>query len=155
MKNSAWFLNHVNMKEHAIPYAATDFPLPFYELTTYPDGGLITSADDLSKYVIAMINSLNKHSQLLSQKSVDKMFSPAFALDNLPQNFNASKRNKGVFWNLYNNGFIGHDGDDPGVSTNIMFNKNCGIIFMTNIYMDDTSDFLTALKEYAGKIVKE
>jgi len=155
MNSSGWFLNQVNMKEHAIPYAAIDFPLPFYELTTYPDGGLITSAADLSKYVIEMINSLNNRSKLLSKKSVDTMFSPAFTLDNMPKNFNAAKRTKGVFWNLYKDGFIGHDGDDPGVSTNIIFNKDYGIIFMTNIYMEDTSDFLNALKEYAGAIVKE
>lgn len=102
-----------------------------------------------------MINSLNNHSQLLSKKSADTMFSPAFASDNMPKYFNAAKRTKGVFWNLYKDGFIGHDGDDPGVSTNIIFNKDYGIIFMTNIYMEDTRDFLNALKEYAGTIVKE
>jgi hypothetical protein len=143
------------MKEHAIPYAAIDFPLPFYELTTYPDGGLITSAADLSKYVIEMINSLNNRAKLLSKKSVNTMFSPAFASEAIPKNFNSAKRTKGVFWNLYKDGFIGHDGDDPGVSTNILFNKDFGIIFMTNIYMEDTSDFVNALKGYAGKIVKE
>lgn len=155
MNNSAWFLKEVDMKKHAIPYVATDLPLPFYSLTTYPDGGLITSAADLSKYEMEMINSLNNHPKLLSKESVEIMFSPAFSLDSLPQNFNASKRTKGVFWNLYTDGFIGHDGDDPGVSTNILFNKNCGIIFMTNIYMDDRSDFLNVLKEYANKIVQE
>jgi hypothetical protein len=55
-------------------------------------------------------------------------------------------RNKGIFWNLYTDGFIGHDGDDPGVSTNILFNKDYGIVFMTNIYLEDRSEYLTVLK---------
>lgn len=152
MTHSSWFLEDVNMQQHATPYAATDLPLPFYSLTTYPDGGLITSAEDLSKYVTAMISSRNKHAQIITQRAADIMFTPAFAPDHLPDNFNASKRTKGVFWNLYTDGFIGHDGDDPGVSTNILFNGNCGIIFMTNIYLDDRGDFLNPLKALAGRI---
>ncbi|WP_153800862.1 serine hydrolase domain-containing protein [Foetidibacter luteolus] len=155
MNSSGWFLSDIDMQRHAVPYVAADFPLPFYSLTTYPDGGLITSADDLSKYELEMINSLNGHSMLLDNNSVEVMFSPVFSSDSLPENFNASKRTKGIFWNLYTDGFIGHDGDDPGVSTNILFNKNCGIIFMTNIYMDDRSDFVNPLKEYATKIAQE
>lgn len=69
------------------------------------------------------------------------MFSPAFSSDSLPQHFTASKRTKGIFWNLYTDGFIGHDGDDPGVSTTILFNKICGIFFLTNIYIDNRDDF--------------
>lgn len=155
MNHSAWFLDKVDMKKHATPYVTADMPLPFYSFITYPDGGLITSADDLTKYELEMIRSLNGESKILSKKSVEVMFSPAFSAGSLPQNFNASKRTKGIFWNLYTDGFIGHDGDDPGVSTNILFDKNCGIIFMTNIYMEDRSAFLNPLKEYARKIVQK
>jgi CubicO group peptidase (beta-lactamase class C family) len=155
MNSTGWFLNEVDMTKHAIPYAAINFPLPFYSLTTYPDGGLITSASDLTKYIVEMINSLNKHPKILSKKTVELMFAPAFASDSLPRNFSAANRTKGVFWNLYTDGFIGHDGDDPGVSTNILFNQNCGIIFMTNIYMEDRSDFLNILKEYANKFSQQ
>jgi CubicO group peptidase (beta-lactamase class C family) len=137
MNSSAWFLREVDMKKHAIPYLATGIPLPFYSLTTYPDGSLITSADDLSKYVIEMILALNGQSTIVSKKSADVIFSS----DSLPQHFTASKRTKGIFWNLYTDGFIGHDGDDPGVSTTILFNKNCGIFFLTNIYIDNRDDF--------------
>lgn len=152
MNHSAWLLSEVDMKKHAIPYVATELPLPFYSLTTYPDGGLITSADDLSKYLKEMMNALNGKPKLLNKKSVERMFMPAFPLNSLPQNFNASKRNKGIFWNLYTDGFIGHDGDDPGVSTNILFNKDCAILFMANIYLEDRSDFIDALKAYANQL---
>ncbi|QES90421.1 serine hydrolase domain-containing protein [Rhizosphaericola mali] len=154
MYNSGWYLSDVNMKKHALPYLDLDSSLPFYSLTTYPDGGLITSAQELSKYEIEMINSLNGNSKILSDSSVKLMFSPAFYPNTSPENLNTSTRTKGIFWNLYTDGFIGHDGDDPGVSTNILFNKNCGIIFMTNMYIEDRSKFITPLKEYANKIAQ-
>jgi CubicO group peptidase (beta-lactamase class C family) len=155
MNSSGWWLDSVNMKQHAIPYLTVDVPLPFYSLTTYPDGGLISSAEDLSRYAIEMIKSLNGHSHLLRKKLVKRMFSPAFGPDGLPQNFNPSKRTKGVFWNLYTDGFIGHDGDDPGVSTNLLFNEKFGIIFISNMYLEDRSEFVELLKKYGGKMLQD
>ncbi|QDW25050.1 hypothetical protein [Pedobacter sp. KBS0701] len=54
-------------------------------------------------------------------------------------------RNKGVFWNIYNNGYIEHDGDDPGASANILFNKTTGIIFMSNIYIANRSKIIATV----------
>lgn len=152
MKHSGWFLNEIDINNHAIPYFNKASAFPFYSLITYPDGGLRTSASDLSKYVSEMMFTLNGNPRLLSRNLCKVMFTPRFSLNNLPQNFSLETRNKGVLWNLYSDGFIGHDGDDPGVSTNIMFNQNIGIIFMTNIYMDDRSEFLKVLKKYGAKL---
>lgn len=155
MSSSGWYLDAADMKQHAIPYLRANLPLPFYSLTTYPDGGLISSADDLSRYTIEMINALNRRPRMLRKKSVTSMFSPAFSSDGIPQNFNPSKRTKGVFWNLYTDGFIGHDGDDPGVSTNLMFNEKYGIIFMTNMYLEDRTAFVKLLKIYGDKMLQD
>lgn len=152
MDHSSWFLEEIPMDNHAIPYLNKDVAFPFYSLTTYPDGGLRTSASDLSKYVFEMIRGFNGQSSLLSQASFEKMIHPAFSDENTPDNFNLADRNKGVFWNLYPNGYIGHDGDDPGVSTNLLFNQTRGIIFMANIYLDDRSKFLETLEKYATKL---
>lgn len=153
MDQSTWFLNEVDPKEHAVPYLTKDLVLPFYSLTTYPDGGLRTSASDLAKYVHEMMQALaTGRSRLLTRTSIATMFEPAFTTANKPQNFSLATRNKGIFWNLYNDGFIGHDGDDPGISTNILFNKDYGLIFMTNIYLEDRSGFLNVLKKYASKL---
>jgi len=152
MNESKWFLHEVSRQKHAIPYFDTASAFPFYSLTTYPDGGLRTSALDLSKYVMEMIRSLNAKSIILGKQTVDTMFAPRFSTNIMPANFSLATRNKGVFWNLYIDGFIGHDGDDPGVSTNILFTKDYGIIFMTNIYLEDRDEYLKALKQYAAKI---
>lgn len=153
MDQSTWFLNEVDPKLHAVPYLTKDLALPFYSLTTYPDGGLRTSASDLAKYVHEMMQDLaTGRSRILNRTSIATMFAPAFTTANMPQNFSLATRNKGIFWNLYNDGFIGHDGDDPGISTNILFNRDYGLIFMTNIYLDDRSGFLNVLKKYASKL---
>ncbi|MGK9123904.1 beta-lactamase family protein [Olivibacter sp. SA151] len=155
MSDSSWLLSDIDIRRHAIPYLNDTLTFPFYSLTTYPDGGLRASASDLTKYLQEMIHAINGNAKLLTQASINEMFRPSFSPDHLPENFSLTTRNKGIFWNLYQDGFIGHDGDDPGVSCNILFNKSVGMIFMANIYMEDRSIFLDILKDYAVKIEQE
>lgn len=152
MRDTKWFLSEVDRSHHATPYFDQKLSIPFYSLTTYPDGGLRTSAAELGKYLSEMIRSLNGKSSLLKNGSIDTMFEAQFSANKLPDNFSLNTRNKGIFWNLYIDGFIGHDGDDPGVSTNILFNKDYGIIFMTNIYLEDRSEYLNVLKRYVSTL---
>lgn len=154
MDQTTWFLKDADKAQHAVPYFNKAMAFPFYSLITYPDGGLRTSADDLSKYVIEMIRGRCGKSTLLSRESFDIMFAPRFTPRNLPEGMNLDSRNKGVFWNLYKDGNIGHDGSDPGISTSIVFNQEWGIIFMTNMYLEDRSPFLKVLQEYAGELVE-
>lgn len=152
MNEASWFFKDIDRSEHAIPYYNKETAFPFYSLITYPDGGLRTSGKDLSKYVCEMIRALNGDSDLLQSASFKEMFTPNFDAENVPDNMSLETRNKGVFWNIYTDGFIGHDGDDPGVSTNILFNREVGIIFMTNIYLDDRTELLNVLKKYADQL---
>jgi CubicO group peptidase (beta-lactamase class C family) len=154
MQQTSWYLIKDYMKQYATPYFTRKMPLPLYSLTTYPDGGLRTSALELANYVHEMMNSLNDHPKILKEETVEAMFTPFFTSETVPSGMNLNTRNKGVFWNLYNDGYIGHDGDDPGVSTNILFNKGLGIIFMTNIYKDDRNNILEMLKKYGEEMVK-
>lgn len=153
--HSGWFLTKKILKQHSVPYFTKQMAFPYYSLTTYPDGGLRTSALDLSKYVLEMIHSLNGNSKILTNKSVETMFKPAFTTATVPTNMNLQTRNKGVFWNIYNDGYIGHNGDDPGVTTNILFNDHMGIVFITNIYLKDRTDILKILKKYGERLVKK
>jgi CubicO group peptidase (beta-lactamase class C family) len=153
--HSGWFLTKKILKQHSIPYFTKQKAFPYYTLTTYPDGGLRTSALDLSKFVLEMIHGLNGNSKILTKESVKTMFKPVFTAANVPANMNLQTRNKGVFWNIYNDGYIGHDGDDPGVTTNILFNGQIGIVFLTNIYLKDRIDILKILKKYGERLVKK
>lgn len=148
MRQSNWSLDK-HSKLNALPYLNRDAALPFYHCITYPDGGLRTTTTDLAKYLVAIIKGVGGDRTLLSQQSFDAMFHPQFSADNLPSGMSLANRNKGILWNLYNSGAIGHDGDDPGVSTFLFFNAKTklGGVFLTNKYLADKSGLIKALVE--------
>jgi D-alanyl-D-alanine carboxypeptidase len=139
MKNSGWFIDSLHLKNNARLYFNKDKDFPLYSLLTYPDGGLRTSCNDLSKYLIAIIKGYNDDKALLQPASFKQLFIPMFIESDTPQNINLKNRNKGIFWNLYGDGTIRLDGDDPGVSSYLFFNPSTGIggLFLCNKYMDD------------------
>ena len=157
MNQSGWYLTKKNSKSHSLPYfdVRKKITFPLYSLITYPDGGLRTSANELGKYVSQMMLGLEGNSTLLSKESFELMFKPRFSADNLPKNFSLKTRNKGVLWNLYNDGFIGHDGDDPGVISYVLFNKEIGIVFLSNIYLENRNVILEVMKKYGPLLKRE
>jgi D-alanyl-D-alanine carboxypeptidase len=137
MSHSGWSVKAVGLQNHALPYYDQSRNFPLYDLLTYPDGGLKTSTADLSKYLMAIIKGYQGDKKLLGPASYKTMFTPQFDKQHPPKYINLTYRNKGVFWNLYTNGTIGHDGDDPGVATFLFFNPTTGIggLFLTNKYL--------------------
>lgn len=113
---------------------------PDYALVTYPDGGLYSSVSDASRFLTEMIKGSMGQGTLLTKESYSKLFAPAFMPGRSPAGIDtANEANRGVFWILYNDGRIGHDGNDPGISTYLYFRPSTGLgyLFFTNI-MDDT-----------------
>jgi CubicO group peptidase (beta-lactamase class C family) len=108
--------------------------LPFYATATYPDGGLITSNEDLSKYFIEMIKGYSGESTFLKKESFDLLFKKQFEIGKTPVNLNVKEENAGVFWVYFKNGRLGHTGGDFGVATIMAFypETKTGFIFMTN-----------------------
>ncbi|MBB5621854.1 CubicO group peptidase (beta-lactamase class C family) [Pedobacter cryoconitis] len=156
MQNSSWFLNTEKLAQYARHYYDLETSFPFYECITYPDGGLRTNTTDLSKYLIALINGYHGNQSLLSKKSYQTMFTPQFSKDNPPKGISLANRNKGIFWNLYTNGTIGHDGDDPGVSSFLFFNPATrqGGVFLCDRYLADKSEIIALLAKYTNDIYK-
>ena len=153
MMKASWFTNPHDLSNRAIPYYTADTCLPFYTLITYPDGGLICSAAELSLFVQEMIKTRNGSSSLLNKIQSKQLFKPFFTENDKIINYNLREYNNSVFWELYPDGFNGHTGGDPGVSTFIYFNQDLGIVFMGNQYID-TEGFEKILKEYVGKFTK-
>jgi CubicO group peptidase (beta-lactamase class C family) len=147
MNNSGWSIASINVKKHAKLYYKDDLYFPLYNLLTYPDGGLKTSTSDLSKYLIGMINGYQGHSNLLTEQSFNTMFTPQLSNTSPPKGINLFNRNKGIFWNIYPNSTIGHDGDDPGVSTFLFFNTKTGLggIFFCNKYLPNKQPIINLL----------
>jgi D-alanyl-D-alanine carboxypeptidase len=137
MKESGWFITKVDLKKHAKLYYEHNSYFPLYSFLTYPDGALKTSADNLGKYLTAIIKGYNGDASLLNSASYKAMFQPQFSVSSPPKDISLVKRNKGVLWNIYTNGTIGHDGDDPGISTFLFFNTKTGLggLFLCNKYL--------------------
>jgi CubicO group peptidase (beta-lactamase class C family) len=150
MQNSSWFLNPNQLNKYARPYYNRDAVFPYYHFITYPDGGLRTNTTDLSKYLMALINGSKV---LLNKSSYEGMFTPQFSKENPPKGISLINRNKGIFWNLYNNGTIGHDGDDPGVSTFLLFNPKTGLggVFLCNKYLADKTQIAKLLAQFTSE----
>lgn len=153
MDHSGWFIKSIDQKKHAKLYLDQSSYFPLYDLATYPDGALKTSASDLSKYLMAVIKGYQGDKTLLTGSSFKTMFTPQFTKEHLPKNISLTNRNKGIFWNLYTNGTVGHDGDDPGISAFLFFNPNTGLggLFLCNRYLSNKQPIIDLLVKATGK----
>ena len=139
MDNTGWYLSEIDRAMHSKLYVAQDsliIPIPLYQITTYPDGGVRTSVSDLSKFFIALLNDgLYNGTRILDKRSVEEMLRFQYTDTNKPVNVSLQEVNSGLFWaTKFNVTRIGHGGSDPGVKTEMLSNlsKDVGVILFTN-----------------------
>lgn len=139
MKNSGWFLSEINRNNHAALYKYDNNTLKeigLYECTTYPDGGVRTSVEELSRFYIAMLNGgLYKNQRILQKKSSDEMQTFQFSDVKKPANINLKEKNEAFFWRSKKSmTLIGHGGTDFGLKTemNSLLSKDVAVILFTN-----------------------
>ncbi|WP_103071501.1 serine hydrolase domain-containing protein [Aquimarina sediminis] len=151
MDATGWRFNEVNMQNHATLYYAKDFEVPQYSLITKADGGLITNTSDFSKYLIEMLKGYHGNGKLLSKASYKEMFS-------FQTKHNEIKEAEGgIFWDIYDNRTIGHDGGDPGIRTISLFDpiKNRGYYFMTNTSGDFDNKINHSIEEIWDTLINQ
>lgn len=132
MNKTTWFFNETPINEIAIPYAdnnITNPSNPFFTYPTYPDGHLITTIEDLSKFMRAFIMDGNFNgTQLLQAQTIDTILHENISILNGKQGLIFFEHKIGQFdvW--------GHDGGDPGVSTELYFDRinRVGYIMFNN-----------------------
>jgi len=152
MTRTTWFFSETPKNEIAIPYTDTNITnpsSPFYSYPTYPDGHLITTVEDLSRFMRAYImdGTFNNY-QLLKSQTVDLILRKYGDITGIGQQgliFYQHLIGKNEVW--------GHDGGDPGVSTEMYFcreNKTGYIMFnnRTEAYSEPIGE---ALLLYANK----
>lgn len=134
MTQTIWAITPGDRSKMAILYFERNNPFPFYKIATYPDGGLITSNEDLSKYLVEMIKGFSGESNFLKKESFDLLFKKQFEAGKTPAHLDEKVENAGVFWVYFKNGRVGHTGGDLGVTTIMAFypDTKTGFIFMTN-----------------------
>lgn len=130
MSDTGWLYHEINFSNHSKLYVNNDKELAFYQLVNYPDGGLMTSSNDLGKYVIELIAGYNGNGVILSPKSYNELYTPKLN-DNIHKNRNTNAYNDeydmGVFMGMSKSGQIGHTGGDPAVVTLMFFNSSSNI----------------------------
>jgi CubicO group peptidase (beta-lactamase class C family) len=129
MNNTHWFLRDFkNLNEIAFPYDAEYPDLTHYGYPTYPDGQLRSSANDMAKFLAAMMNggTLN-NTQILETKTLNAMLEPQFP--DVPKD-----QPQGLFWTFKKGGLIGHAGGDPGAGSYLYWNPetHIGTVVMFN-----------------------
>lgn len=150
MQNSGWFLNEIDSKKHSKLYEKKGdsiVQIQLYEGTTYPDGGVRTSVQELSHFFISLLNDGKyQKTKILKKETVDEMLRFEYTETNKPVNVNISKINQGIFWSTKLGATrIGHNGSDPGVRTFMLsdLNKEIAVIvfFNTSLTEEDEGKF--------------
>lgn len=127
MHASGWSFNTVDSSNYSTLYADPNTPLPKYSLVTYPDGGLITSANDLSKYLSELIKGYTGGGTLLTNESYKELFTQQLHEINFEDrnenNPYDDEYNSGIFMGFSAKDYIGHTGSDPGITCFMFFNS--------------------------------
>ena len=156
MENTGWALSEINIKNHTKLYkkqGKTVNEIPLYEGITFPDGGVRTSVDELSRFFIALLNDGNyEGNQILKKETVQEMTRFQHTEGNKPENVRLDKLNQGIFWATKLGATrIGHNGSDPGVRTFMLsdLKKEIGIIifFNTSLNEDEEGKFFDIYEE--------
>ncbi len=152
MTASGWKFDEVDMEQHATLYLGNDAPVPPYTLVTYPDGGVLSSSQDLCHYLQAMLSGYYHENDFLTAPSFDQLFTPTVK---------DGKESGGIFWSIDKHGKVGHAGGDPGIFTYIQLDPKLGygVVFVTNCLVDQREDqFIDFVKvwktlwRYGGKL---
>ena len=157
MSNSGWSIADIKIKDHAKLYEKQKGNIKLiqlYEGTTYPDGGVRTSVNELSKFFICLLNDGEYNGiRILQKKSIDEMLRFQFNESNKPENVDVDKLNSGIFWATKMGATrIGHNGSDPGVRTFMLsdLTKEVGVIlfFNTSLSEEEEGKFFDIYNEF-------
>ncbi|WP_294820638.1 serine hydrolase domain-containing protein [uncultured Flavobacterium sp.] len=144
MNDSGFYGRGTAFKHRSYLYTGNKEVLPMYHCITYPDGGLVTSAADMGKYLQELIKGYHGKGNLLTRESYAQFFTTCLG----PKNFIDGREEDNPYSDEYNSvifigfspkGYIGHTGGDPGISSLMFFDPKTGIgrFLMINTDIDD------------------
>ena len=146
MHNSFWDHGLVSKELLSTNYTTNLQPVPRYSLNTYPDGGIHTNVEDLTKYLQEIMKEHNGSSEMFLKNQLKEMLTTQLNKKQLKRS--KQKHNSGLFWELKSSGSIGHNGADPGVLTFMYFDpkKNIGAILFTNCTAHYDESLMSSIK---------
>jgi len=138
LKDSGWKFDAIDTSRLSRYYQNPEKLLPYYSMSSYPDGGFMTTINDLSFYLQELIRGYNGNGKILSRDSYREFFKPQLSAEHFTernmQNPYSESYNTGIFIGFGYTGYIGHTGGDPGVMAMLFFDPktNVGRIMMFN-----------------------
>jgi len=161
MNDTGWSFEEVDLSNHTKLYKDLDTELAYYHLINYPDGGLITSASSLAKYLSELISGSTGNGKILNTESYTELFKGQLSDLHFKKRSNRKyndEYNMGVFMGMSSQNQIGHTGGDPAVTTFMFFNSetNTGkvLILNTDLNKEGVQEFIAVwqtLEEYENK----
>lgn len=130
MYDTSWSFKELDQSKLATPYFPMGKVVPRYKLITYPDGGLFSNVEDLSKLLQEIILAYQGKSEFLP---------PKYAALLLP----GDEDNNRAFWGMGKiSRNIGHRGSDPGAQADLQFNADSkiGRIILCNVNAEDNEE---------------
>ena len=123
----------------------------------YPCGDLKSNGDDLTKYLVEMMNGFNGKGDILNAISYKTMLSPQLSRDKFEENDPSALNDEygvGVFWAISNPGLRLHKGGSIGVYSILYFNpkNNIGVVSYCNLAHPDFGKIVNIIKDFEGKI---
>ena len=100
---------------------------------------MITSVDDLTTYMIAMMNGFYGKSDYLQPETFREMMTPQWSRTEFADT-DTKGQNVGIIWDINDRqDNIGHNGSDPGTFSIVTFNSklNLGFALLSNCGIDE------------------
>ena len=129
MKSTGWSLSDVDISKHSRLYRNDNSLLPFYTAVTYPDGMLISSSNDMAKYLTELIKGFTGKGTVLKKQSYIELYKEQLNENHFEEGERDAEHpyngdyNPAIFIGHSALGFVGHSGGDAGVSTWMYFNE--------------------------------
>lgn len=127
MNHSGWSFNTINFSKYTQTFINKQTPYPYYSLNTYPDGGLLTTSNDMSKYLLELMKGYFGNGSLLSKESYKEYFTPQLKAENFQDRSTSEysdEYNMGITMGFGSTGNFGHTGGDPGMNSVMWFFKD-------------------------------
>lgn len=123
LDNTTWGYNSEESAMNALKYGGGKNEYPRITSPTYPDGGLYMSADDLSNYLMQLIKGDSGTCTLLKGASFQELMKVQF--EQTHGQFKGIKN--GLFWWIFKENRMGHNGGNRGSNANMFFYPDIGI----------------------------
>ena len=169
MTSSGWSYNEIDESQFSKLYSSTHTVYPSYYLITYPDGGFITSSNDLGKYLTELIKGYSGSGTLLNNSSYTQFFGKSIDPDTLGNQAGNPimqlSYDSGIFMGHAPKNYYGHTGADPGLVSLMLFNSETkiGRILIANTDIQGENEHAlnqlfaiwNKLEEYQNKLMSK